>query len=46
MVETYITFLDIENMTDVLISSYQTGGAGGAMPVEEVSLNCIDVDWG
>jgi type VI secretion system secreted protein Hcp len=35
-------------MADVLVSSYQTGGAGGAAPTDQVSLNFskIEIEYG
>lgn len=38
-----VEFLKIK-LTDVLISSYQTGGSGGALPVESLSFNFRGVD--
>jgi type VI secretion system secreted protein Hcp len=43
--ESQLEYLKVK-LTDVLISSYQTGGAGagGAVPVDQVSFNFTSVD--
>lgn len=38
-----VEFLKIK-LSDVLISSYQTGGSGGALPTESLSFNFSSVD--
>ena len=36
----------IVKMTDVLVSSYQTGGSGGdIVPVDQISLNFAKIEW-
>lgn len=37
-------FLEIE-LTDILISSYQTGGSSGAVPVDSFSLNFSKIEF-
>jgi type VI secretion system secreted protein Hcp len=39
-------FLDVK-MTDILVSSYQSGGSGGAdvIPMEQISLNFAKIDF-
>ncbi len=41
--ETQLEYLKIK-LSDVLISSYQTGGSGNTVPVDSVSLNFASVD--